>query len=97
MRPPVLLGPGDHRQITAKGVDGERIYQANVDAQGRLTEVYTFNGDKRPGDAFGDKFGGRGHGAPVAAFTTRSSREGTSCSTISSGVPCTGKSSRLKN
>ena len=45
------LGPGDVREIEANGVDGRRHYRASVDAQGRLTEVYTKDGRSRPIDA----------------------------------------------
>ncbi|MFD0740373.1 cytochrome c oxidase assembly factor Coa1 family protein [Lysobacter koreensis] len=45
-----VLGPGDVREITAKGLDKERSYRASVDAQGRLSEVYRENGQVRPID-----------------------------------------------
>src|SRR5688500_16256079 len=35
-----VLGPGDVREVTAYGLDGERYYRVNVDAQGRMTELY---------------------------------------------------------
>ncbi len=45
------LGPGDYRQITTNGPDGQRFYRASVDAQGRLSEVYREDGQDRPIDA----------------------------------------------
>lgn len=46
-----VLGPGDTREITARGIEGERRYRATVDAQGRLTEVYTRDGQALPIDS----------------------------------------------
>lgn len=46
-----VLGPGDVREITADGLDGERYYRVSVDAQGRLTELYKKDGKPRPIDA----------------------------------------------
>lgn len=45
------LGPGDYREITANGLDKQRYYRANVDVQGRLTQIYRENGEARPIDA----------------------------------------------
>ena len=45
-----VMGPGDSREITARGIDGERRYRATVDAQGRLTEVYRRDGQVQPID-----------------------------------------------
>jgi beta-lactamase regulating signal transducer with metallopeptidase domain len=45
------LRPGDMREIDAHGIDGNRYYRADVDASGRLTEVYRRNGESRPIDA----------------------------------------------
>ncbi|HSR65997.1 MAG TPA: M56 family metallopeptidase, partial [Xanthomonadaceae bacterium] len=44
------LQPGDSREIVADGIDGQRYYRADVDAQGRVTEVYRENGQARPID-----------------------------------------------
>jgi beta-lactamase regulating signal transducer with metallopeptidase domain len=46
-----VLGPGDMREISAHGLDGDRYYRADVDANGRLTEVYKRGGQVRPLDA----------------------------------------------
>ena len=46
-----VLRPGDHREITASGFDKERYYRADVDARGRLVEVYREDGVARPLDA----------------------------------------------
>lgn len=45
-----VLGPGDVREITAKGLDKQRYYRASVDAQGQLTEFYKEDGQERPID-----------------------------------------------
>jgi hypothetical protein len=45
------LRPGDMREITANGVDGERYYRESVDAQGRRTEIYKKDGQSKPIDA----------------------------------------------
>lgn len=45
-----VLGPGDVREVTANGLDGERYYRVSADAQGRLTEVYKEDGKIRPID-----------------------------------------------
>lgn len=45
------LGPGDYRTITANGLDGQRMYRASLDSQGRLTESYREDGQPRPIDA----------------------------------------------
>ena len=46
-----VLGPGDYREITASGIDKRRYYRAEVDAQGRLQQVYKVDGEPRPIDA----------------------------------------------
>lgn len=46
-----VLGPGDTREITARGIEGERRYRATVDAQGRLIEVYSRDGQALPIDS----------------------------------------------
>lgn len=46
-----VLGPGDTREITARGIEGERRYRATVDAQGRLIEVYARDGQALPIDS----------------------------------------------
>lgn len=46
-----VLGPGDMREISAHGIDGDRFYRADVDANGRLAEVYKRDGQVRPLDA----------------------------------------------
>ena len=45
------LRPGDMREITANGVDGQRYYRESIDAQGRRTEIYEKDGQPRPIDA----------------------------------------------
>ena len=45
------LGPGDYREYTANGVDGERYYRVDIASDGKRTEVYKRNGDVRPIDA----------------------------------------------
>ena len=45
-----VLGPGDVREVTANGLDGERYYRVSADAQGRLIEVYKEDGKVRPID-----------------------------------------------
>jgi hypothetical protein len=45
------LGPGDMREITARGIDGDRYYRADVDAKGQRVEVYTRDGKPAPIDA----------------------------------------------
>ena len=45
-----VLRPGDVREITANGLDGERYYRVSADAQGRLTELYKEDGKVRPID-----------------------------------------------
>ena len=42
------LGPGDEREITVTGLDGERYYRASVDADGKLTELYRKDGKVQP-------------------------------------------------
>ena len=46
-----VLGPGDMREITARGIEGDRYYRADVDATGHLVEVYTRDGKPQPIDA----------------------------------------------
>lgn len=46
-----VLRPGDMREISAHGLDGDRFYRADVDANGRLVEVYKRDGAPRPIDA----------------------------------------------
>ncbi len=46
-----VLGPGDTREITARGIEGDRYYRADVDANGHLTEVYKLDDQPRPIDA----------------------------------------------
>jgi len=45
------LRPGDMREITANGVDGQRYYRESIDAQGRRTEIYQKDGQPWPIDA----------------------------------------------
>ena len=45
------LGPGDSREITARGLGGERYYRESLDAQGRRSETYKVDGETRPVDA----------------------------------------------
>ncbi|GAB6194837.1 M56 family metallopeptidase [Lysobacter xanthus] len=45
-----VLGPGDMREISAHGIDGDRYYRADVDANGRIVEVYKRDGQTRPLD-----------------------------------------------
>lgn len=45
-----VLRPGDVREITAEGLDGQRYYRVSVDAHGRLTELYKEDGKVRPID-----------------------------------------------
>lgn len=45
------LGPGDYRQISANEDGLQRLYRAQVDAQGRLSERYWENGRAHPIDA----------------------------------------------
>ncbi len=42
------LGPGDEREITVTGLDGERYYRASVDADGKLSELYRKDGKVQP-------------------------------------------------
>ena len=44
------LRPGDTREITADGLDKQRSYFAKVDANGKLTEIYTEDGKVKPID-----------------------------------------------
>ena len=46
-----VLRPGDMREISAHGIDGDRYYRIAVDANSHLAEVYTRNGKPRPIDA----------------------------------------------
>jgi beta-lactamase regulating signal transducer with metallopeptidase domain len=46
-----VLQPGDMREIAAHGIDGDRYYRADVDASGRLAEVYKWDGKPQPIDA----------------------------------------------
>ncbi|WP_133478863.1 M56 family metallopeptidase [Cognatilysobacter segetis] len=46
-----VLRPGDMREITARGIDGDRYYRADVDANGSLTEIYKRDGRVQPLDA----------------------------------------------
>jgi beta-lactamase regulating signal transducer with metallopeptidase domain len=46
-----VLGPGDTREITADGFDGQRYYFASVDANGQLHETYKEDGKAKPIDA----------------------------------------------
>ena len=45
------LGPGDYREIKARGLDKQRYYRISIDARGRRTEQYEENGQPRPIDA----------------------------------------------
>lgn len=45
------LGPGDYREIKARGLDKQRFYRISLDARGRATESYEENGQARPVDA----------------------------------------------
>ena len=46
---PGALKPGDTREITARGLDGDtRRYVASVDAQGRISETYEVDGKPQP-------------------------------------------------
>ena len=46
-----VLRPGDMREISAQGLDGDRYYRADVDADGHVTEVFKRDGAPRPVDA----------------------------------------------
>lgn len=46
-----VLRPGDMREISAHGLDGDRYYRADVDADGHVTEVFKRDGAPRPVDA----------------------------------------------
>ena len=45
------LGPGDYREITANGLNHQRVYRVSLDAQRQLSEVYREDGQVRPIDA----------------------------------------------
>lgn len=45
-----VLRPGDVREVTANGLNGQRYYRVSVDAQGRLTELYKEDGKVQPID-----------------------------------------------
>ncbi|MGY0611569.1 M56 family metallopeptidase [Luteimonas sp. A501] len=45
-----VLRTGDSREIVDVGVAGKRVYRSSIDAQGRLVETYTVDGNVRPID-----------------------------------------------
>lgn len=44
------LRPGDYRQITARGLDKQRYYRADVSARGEIAETYREDGASQPID-----------------------------------------------
>lgn len=46
-----VLRPGDMREISAHGIDGDRYYRAEVSDDGKLAEMYKRDGKPRPIDA----------------------------------------------
>ncbi|MGY3266831.1 M56 family metallopeptidase [Lysobacter sp. HA35] len=45
------LRPGDMREVSAHGIDGDRYYRVDVDANGYVTEVFKRDGTPQPVDA----------------------------------------------
>jgi beta-lactamase regulating signal transducer with metallopeptidase domain len=45
------LGPGDYREIKARGLDKQRYYRISIDARGKRSEQYEENGKPRPLDS----------------------------------------------